>query len=330
MLMTILYGLNWIQLSKFCLDSDVYICFAYIPPDKSSSYTHDDSNLFDVLQKDVECFKQMGHVCVGGDLNGRIAERPDWVENDFSSVDEIDLYRCDEPLRQASMDKQVNSFGPLVLDMCRGCGLRVLNGRCGSDTGGMFICVNERDQSVVDYVLSSVESMHLVSAFAVGDLTEHSDHAPVSFALRTGPATRSASSVQCNRTADQGGARRVDTKWRWDSAYPYSLREALTMHMDDLNNTIKHVVWSESESVSSAVESFTNKLQDVCRQFFGKHTKHHTNRYGFKNGQNRVHSAPWFNAECVERKNEYLDALKCFNISRSCASRQQMYTKKKL
>jgi hypothetical protein len=323
----------WIKLDKtyFCLDKDVYFCFAYIPPEGSSIYNHVDVNLHDVLQCDVEYFNNIGHVFVGGDLNGRIGGKPDFVEQDFVSLDESDVYICDQPLRRASMDSKVNTFGTLLLDLCKGAGMRVLNGRCGdTSNSAKFTYVCERGESVVDYVLSSIDSMHLIGEFELGDLSEHSDHVPISLTLHTGPASARECGVQVGRDSCSGVGceHKAIIKWRWDCNYKYSLREALTLNIDGLNNVITSVEWNDNSSIGAAVETFTSKLQDICKPFFGKPSAPHTDKSGFKG--RKQHSAPWFDTECFERKKQYLDALSCFNRSRTHDSKHQMYTKKKM
>ena len=59
---------------------------------------------------------------------------------------------------------------PMQMDLCKRTGLRILNGRIGSDKGvGKFTCHTHRGQSVVDYVLASTDSLQLFCFFDIGD-----------------------------------------------------------------------------------------------------------------------------------------------------------------
>lgn len=68
--------------------------------------------------------------------------------------------------------------------MCTSTGLRILNGRSGTDTGiGKFTCVNSQGCSVVDYVLCKSDLLKLFKTFDIYDPDVVSDHCVISFSL---------------------------------------------------------------------------------------------------------------------------------------------------
>ena len=73
-------------------------------------------------------------------------------------------------MSRASQDKVINEYGNYLLNFCQASGLRIMNGRIGSDSGiGKFTCVTENGCSVVDYVLRRPDLMKYFKSFTVED-----------------------------------------------------------------------------------------------------------------------------------------------------------------
>ena len=53
----------------FHLDSDVYICGAYVWGESSPAYNAVNVDLFEIIENDVSYYKTLGSVYVNGDLN---------------------------------------------------------------------------------------------------------------------------------------------------------------------------------------------------------------------------------------------------------------------
>ena len=133
-----------------------------------------------------------------GDFNAITSISPDHLPIDinvFGSADsDVDLvFDCDVPpelatfnleISRNSKDVTMNKLGRILLCFCRENNMIILNGRSFSDKAGSFTC---NDASVVDYVLSSVESLKLFSEFRIIDLCPllSDKHCPVTFAIVT-------------------------------------------------------------------------------------------------------------------------------------------------
>ena len=77
-------------------------------------------------------------------------------------------------------DKMVNTQGKRVIEICKICNLRILNGRMGADSyRGIITCVTYNGQSVVDYVMCSLSLFQKIAYFEVLDQNEFSDHNPI-------------------------------------------------------------------------------------------------------------------------------------------------------
>lgn len=91
-----------------------------------------------------------------GDLNARTAVAPNYIMDDFIAPEndnELYIHVCDKVLKRYSEEKAKNSFGTMILDMCKSLKLRIVNGRLHSDAKvGKSTCETELGSSVIDYM----------------------------------------------------------------------------------------------------------------------------------------------------------------------------------
>ena len=174
----------WIKLQAdfFGLDKDVFLCLAYVSPDTSCHPASRDS-LWSLLEEEIAAFSTTGHIILTGDFNARTGSLPDYVTYDSDS--HIPLppdYTADEPIPRMSEDKRVNSHGRELLELCVASQLRILNGRITPDKDrGVCTCFTPRGSSVVDYAAASVDLLGDFKHFQVEDISQYSDHCPLSF-----------------------------------------------------------------------------------------------------------------------------------------------------
>ena len=79
------------------------------------------------------------------------------------------VYIVYDYIPRKSQDKGSNAKGTMLLDFCKYTGLRISNGRTGTDKGvGKFtchICHTHRGQCMVDYVMASTDILRLFCYF---------------------------------------------------------------------------------------------------------------------------------------------------------------------
>ena len=83
-------------------------------------------------------------------------------------------------------DKEVDSYGSSLTDICSTNQLCILDGKTKGDRLGNFICFAYNGCSTVDYAITSNILFSDVINFTVHPLSLLSNHFPISFALRTG------------------------------------------------------------------------------------------------------------------------------------------------
>ena len=99
------------------------------------------------------------------------------VFDNYANIDVLPTdYVMDKTLQRISQDKIVNFSGRRLLEFCKMHGLRICNGRLGSDLGiGNYTYVGSSGKSVVDYVLVNPFSLDHFSTFEVGEPNIFSD-----------------------------------------------------------------------------------------------------------------------------------------------------------
>ena len=78
----------WLKLSKsyFRLDSNYYVCLAYIPPENSRYYKDRNQDTLEYIESDIVKYSNMGHVMLIGDLNARTGIENDYVLHDANNM----------------------------------------------------------------------------------------------------------------------------------------------------------------------------------------------------------------------------------------------------
>ena len=148
--------------SFFQLEKDLYICFAYIPPENSSYYKARNVNTLEMIEEDIVSYSRGGSLCVIGDLNARTNSSVDFIENDSEiGIEQESMYVVDDiKVKRHSCDKiPVCSRGKQLLDLCKSARLRILNGRCLGDSQGCFTSYQHNGCSVVDYCMVDEDSL---------------------------------------------------------------------------------------------------------------------------------------------------------------------------
>ena len=188
----------WVKLDKSYAKSEQHIIFGvvYVPPTQSRFLNEDE---FEIFQNEItDMCSKYDYIYLAGDFNAQIANLSDYTTADDFLGKHFDLdeelspfYNQKSALEQLgiqvhrnSMDKKKNNNGFKLLEICKNDNLFILNGRFGTDknTGSYTF----RESSVIDYVISSVQSLELLVNFEITALDRlYSDgHALLSFEIK--------------------------------------------------------------------------------------------------------------------------------------------------
>ena len=302
----------WLKLDKnyFHIDDDIYICFTYIAPESSPVHNMYNVDIFDQLEQDIVLFSQRGKIFLSGDLNSRIGSKADFIQYD-RSIGVDDVITIDSPTPRISQDHTSNRFGDRLLDLCKATNQRIVNGRWSGDRGS-FTCLTHNGTSVVDYLLTQQDNFKLIDHFAVGEFTSFSNHAPLSFSLRT--------KGSYNNTA---GVHSKNTYYKFDPKHKGMFVMDITNNLETLTHDLNSEIGGNG-NVNTLTSIFTNFLCEHGDKYFKKTSG--SRRSGFQ--ENKVNQ-DWFDESCRHKYDVYKHAVRQFNITLSEEDRVMLYNAKK-
>ena len=141
-------NIMWVRIRTNRGNSDIMMGITYLSPENSTySKKHSPDKTWEILRSEVGRYRKDYKISLIGDFNSRTGQLLDYVQNDDNRfVDLPDDYVIDhEVCKRTNQDDSVNDFGKTLIDLCRMCELRILNGRIFGDTGG------EKDMSQVEW-----------------------------------------------------------------------------------------------------------------------------------------------------------------------------------
>ena len=176
----------WCKLDKtfFNFDQDVFICAIYIPPRDSPYF---DPDTFHNLENDIANLSEDGYVILAGDFNARTACALDFIDSDYCvhiPGDNHDLPRQNLK-RRKNFDNHINEHGNCLLDICKTCDLRILNGRSKGDSFGKITYHSPKGINTVDYFIVSHNMLNLEDNVIVKKPTIFSDHSQITCSINT-------------------------------------------------------------------------------------------------------------------------------------------------
>ncbi|XP_052276939.1 uncharacterized protein LOC127876070 [Dreissena polymorpha] len=253
-----------------------------------------------------------------GDLNARVGIKPDYAVYENKHILDMlpDDYVMDDAIERNSQDKTVNDYGKILLDFCISTGLRIVNGRCGTDKGiGKFTCVNTQGCSVVDYVLCKSDVLKLFKTFEIYDPNIVSDHCVISFSLNMHTLDNFVD------VKNKGDHVKLLYKYKWDDSKKDLYMNVLsseenTIHFESLCGNI--LLSNSHEDLDLNVKTFTDILDGVCKPIF-KHNLHSN----FFN-QNHNKDGVYFDHECKNLKNYYYTSLNYYRNNHCDDTRRDM------
>ncbi|CAH3165340.1 unnamed protein product, partial [Porites lobata] len=136
--------------SSVVKQQDVYLCALYIPPHDSPYF---DPELFSNIETDIALFHRKGLIVLAGDFNARTGKENDFITDESGKfIPGGDIPPPPNLTKRQNFDNIVNDHGKQLLDLCKTCDLRILNGRSKGDTLGKFTFHSINGISTVDYI----------------------------------------------------------------------------------------------------------------------------------------------------------------------------------
>ena len=114
---------------------------------------------------------------LAGDVNARTGKEKDFITDESGKfIHGGDIPSPPNLTKRQNFDNIVDDHGKQLLDLCKTCDLRILNGRSKGDTLGKFAHHSINEVSTVDYTIVNLDLFASVHGFAVKQPNIFSDH----------------------------------------------------------------------------------------------------------------------------------------------------------
>ena len=311
----------WLRLDDIAnLKENVFLCLCYNLPTGTSRQGLNEDNMFDRISSYMVHLQSVSDkpckFIICGDMNARVADMNDFVADDASrhiyALPED--YIADYSLPRYSKDTKSNSNGIAMIDFCRQTGLRIANGRVGSDAGiGECTYLGSSGSSLIDYVLVSEDLLKCFASFDVYDPNPVSDHCLIEFLLNLRRRDSTNRVVPINQ-------KRVKNSYKWKKCHCSTYTEKLSsdrvrLKFDDVFDTLNNA--SSLQDVDTSLNSFVSIIDDVCKPLF----EHPVKSFQCKHDKP---SSFVYNEDCEIKKMIFYDKLNMYRDNKCDATRAEM------
>ena len=182
----------------FDVDRDTYLVNVYDSPingsfkrRKKASSSEDGNSTLDDLQEFLTRVSINEDIVLLGDFNARTSRLDDMLSDDDHLLDAELNDHYSKPLpKRNNTDTKINANGRPFVELLQTTGLVILNGRTLGDIFGEPTCIQPQGVSTVDYICVSTSLHDRVRLFKVGNISQYSDHRPLSMSISTNPLKR--------------------------------------------------------------------------------------------------------------------------------------------
>ena len=222
----------------------------YVSP-IDSSYIGIKQDIFDIIELEYSKYVNNHDIFLCGDFNARTSNLLDFI------TDEYTVFNGGQPnfvssdiladSQRYNMDTKANTYGKLLLELCKNTGLIIANGRHYQDKHrGSFTFFNRHGSSVIDYMLFEPNCFSIVKNLAIIPKLVESDHCPIEFSLKVQPFCNTNKSI---KAYDHVAEYKAYHKYIWNVSridqYKLSLRN------DECIKIIDHLTLNATSDRSS-------------------------------------------------------------------------------
>ena len=177
----------------------------------------------------------------------------------------------------------VNDHGKQLLDLCKTCDLRILNGRSKGDTLGKFTFHSINGISTVDYIIVSHDLFTSVQGFAVKQPNIFSDHSQIVCWIKTG-----ADLSNNNNSFQERNNVKLPQQYVWAAKFTAAFRSDAILSLLHLFESTNFDL--SSTDVENATNQFTNIMTEAAKRSLKLSSQ--------KKSKRKPITKKWFDYDC--------------------------------
>ena len=142
------------------MSGSIHIGCIYIPPAGTTYVNPEIGDYFLTLEQEISKFPENEAIVLCGDFNARTGTLTDhmadnYIDSVLGSTSTCNQFERDVPPRMND-DKNVNSYGKNLIELCCNAGFYIMNrrGENKTNTSG-FTCFSYNGKSAVDYLIAN-------------------------------------------------------------------------------------------------------------------------------------------------------------------------------
>ena len=231
----------------------VYICAAYVPPANSKYYSDE---IFSNIEKDITFYSRNGDcIILVGDFNVRTSNKPDFIDTAMNDKS-FEIIDAPQDVQCVSINTGRNNYdshsikhGDSILDICKTCNLRILNGKMSGYTfDKQTFYSHDGSSSCIDYTIISDEFFQSVSSFVVQPQIPISDHCVITSWLKVSGTNTDLQ----NQADDNYKWTKLAPNLRWKNQSSIEFKSALKS--DRISLMISNFLNTEFEKSENGIE----------------------------------------------------------------------------
>ena len=281
-----------IDKSVFNASQDLFLCGVYIPPIKSP-YFNDE--IFENLEADMLYFSQKGNIMLLGDFNARPSKLDDFVSKDGNKfINDLSENSTSSRIRN-NFDNLINVHGKSLIEICKNCNLRILNGRTLGDSLGRPTYHGKNGTSLVDYVICDQDLTETIENLIIKPPTYLSDHSQILTWIKTNQANIQ-NSIDPNVIVSTPITRQheLPAQFIWDNNSARYFKESLQSYetQTKLNQLINTPTTLSKEGINDFAYQFHNIIINAAKNSMRLKKKK------YRHSVTHVCNKKWFDKEC--------------------------------
>jgi exonuclease III len=279
----------WCKISKelFKSDNDLYLGGLYLPPEHSRYF---EPELFDKLQEDIITFSGKGDVIIIGDFNARTGKLNDFIETDGNKYIQNLNSNFSHNSKRENFDNKINNHGKHLIEICKNCNLRILNGRTKGDSLGKPTFHNKHGTSTIDYAICNTKSINNIKFLVVQEPNYLSDHSLITTWLNI----KDDIDLISTTTPNYNFSNKLPSQFMWESVSSRAYTDKLKS--SEIQIKFQTFLNNNYPKNDTGVSQCLNEFQDILTEAGNKSLK--IKKVKKRKKIMTISNKKWFDKEC--------------------------------
>ena len=230
------------------------------------------------------------------DFNARTGKLKDFIEPDGNKYIKIlspDIYH--KSIRE-NFDNKINNHGKRLIEICKNCNLRILNGRIKGDSLGKPTFHNKYGTSTIDYAICNNELINNIKFLVVQEPSYLSDHSQITTWLNI----KNDTDLFSNSTLNPNFSNKLPPQFIWENISNRTFTDQL--RTPNIQRKFQNFMNTDHPRSDTGITQCLNEFQDILIEAGNKSLK--IKKVKKRKKVTNVSNKKWFDKECLLKRYE--------------------------